>query len=187
MPMATQRAEGTFATHGPAPQPFPRRTLSRGRSKVGNSANLPPLPIPAESWAIGEIEPILLEMKAQIGIMDHLVASPNEVDAAEWYSVGNYLSDAHGRLKACWRPALEQQAVQRKAHEAALAVAQARTAAPGSVADLERADAVWALLRGTAKVMAQECAAARSVLAGIGQKPDAKAAAKRHTSGRGQA
>ena len=55
----------------------------------------------------------------------------------------------------------------RKAYEEALAVAEARTVAPGSVADLERADALWRLLRSSAKVVADVCEEVRPTLAKV--------------------
>lgn len=52
---------------------------------------------------------------------------------------------------------LEGLRAEQQAHKAALAAAEAKRAAPGSVADLEKAQSLWACLRATAMVVLDEC------------------------------
>jgi hypothetical protein len=120
----------------------------------------------ADGWAIGDIEPALSELRATIGILGHMIDSPNEVTIAEWKTIEDRLTDAHNQLDDLWRRAWDERTADEDAHAAALAAAEARTAAPGSVADLERADSVWCILRSTAKVALQACEEARPALTG---------------------
>jgi hypothetical protein len=120
-----------------------------------------------ESWSIGDLEPVLGELRATIGILGHMIDSPNKVEIEKWKSIEGRLLDAHNELDALWACAWAQSMAERKAHEEALALAKARTAAPGSPADLAQADSIWSILRSTVKVAAQACEEARPALSGL--------------------
>ena len=56
-------------------------------------------------------------------------------------------------LDAAW----EEQKAEAEKQEAALAAARAEKAAPGSKIELERADAIWTLLRGAVAAASEWC------------------------------
>jgi hypothetical protein len=110
-------------------------------------------------WALGSIEPALYELRANIGILGHLAMSDNEVTRDEWQYVEGNLINIHRRLEALWLAAFEEWKAQRDerkaeraAHDSALVAAQAQTAAPGSEADIKRAEFLWRTLRNVAKI-----------------------------------
>jgi hypothetical protein len=109
---------------------------------------------PETEWALGDIEPVLFELRANIGILGHLAMAQNEVTPDEWQHVENGLISVHARLEALWTAAWEQGKSERRAHKEALADAQAepKTAAPGSEADIKRAEFLWRMLRNVATI-----------------------------------
>jgi hypothetical protein len=119
---------------------------------IAAAINAPEADTPEPGWAVGDIEPVLWELRANIGILGHLAMAQNEVTPDEWQHVENGLIRVHTRLEALWSAAWEQWKAEREEHAAALAAAEARTAAPGSEADVKRAQALWVLLRSAATV-----------------------------------
>jgi hypothetical protein len=108
-------------------------------------------------WALADIEPVLYDLRANIGILGHLAMAEAEVTQDQWQYVEGNLIGIHSRLEALWSAAWQQQKAEQQAHEEALAEAQTRTEAPGSAADVERAKALWHLLRGAATVTLRQC------------------------------
>jgi hypothetical protein len=94
---------------------------------------------PEPEWALSAIEPALFELRANIGILGHLATAEGEVTQDQWQYVESNLISIHARLEALWSAAWEQHKAEDQAHEEALAEAKARTAAPGSEADIVRA------------------------------------------------
>jgi hypothetical protein len=94
---------------------------------------------------------------ANIGILGHLATEEGEVTQDQWQYVESNLISIHGRLEALWSAAWEQHKAEHQAHEETLAEAKALTAAPGSKADIERAQALWVLLRSAATVTLRRC------------------------------
>ncbi len=82
-----------------------------------------------------------------------IAASPYPAEDGELYHVQNQIIAHHGRLKASWQQVWEERKQESEAHAAALAAAQAHTAAPGSKADLEHVAGLWGLLAGAALVV----------------------------------
>jgi hypothetical protein len=118
----------------------------------------------AGRWSVGDIEPEIAELHATIGIMGHLILSPNPVEAGEWHQIEDRLAAAADRIKETWRRAWDEYHAQREAHAAEIAAAKAEHAAPGSVADLERARAYWSMLRIIAKQATQACQTAEAAV-----------------------
>jgi hypothetical protein len=112
---------------------------------------------PEPEWALGDIEPALFELRANIGILGHLAMSENEVTKDEWQFVEGNLITIHRRLEALWSAAWDQWNAVKAAHDKALVDAQNRTEAPSSAADVERAKALGHLLRGAATVTLRQC------------------------------
>jgi hypothetical protein len=110
----------------------------------------------------GDIEPVLLELAADINILRHIPLSSVDIDENELLRVKNGLELTHDRLKQLWRQAFHARVAENRAHAAALEAAQARKAAPGSAADLERVESLWRLLRAAAGT-ALEAVKAREV------------------------
>jgi hypothetical protein len=127
--------------------------------------NAPEADTPEPEWSLGEIEPALFELRANIGILGHLATAENEVTQDEWQFVEGNLINCHRRLEALWLAAWDQRKAEQEAHDAALVAAKTRTAAPGSASDVAQADAVWALLRAAATVTLRRCREARPAAA----------------------
>jgi hypothetical protein len=119
--------------------------------------NAPEANTPEPDLALADIEPALFDLRANIGILGHLATAEGEVTQDEWQYVENNLISIHRRLEALWSVAMKQRRTERQAHEKALAEAKARTAAPGSAADIEDAEALWDILRGVATVALRQC------------------------------
>jgi hypothetical protein len=128
---------------------------------IAAAINAPEADTPEPEWALSAIEPALFELRANIGILGHLATAEGEVTQDQWQYVESNLISIHGRLEALWSAAWEQHKAEHQAHEEALAEAEARTAAPGSAADIERAQALWVLLRSAATVTLRRCREAR--------------------------
>jgi hypothetical protein len=128
---------------------------------IAAAVNAPDAAATRIEWALAEIEPALSDLRANIGILGHLATAEGEVTQDQWQYVESNLIDSHARLEDLWSAGWEQRKAERQAQEEALAAAKARTAAPGSAEDIERADALWHLLRGAALVTLRQCREAR--------------------------
>jgi hypothetical protein len=103
------------------------------------------------------IECNLRDLDAAARLLGHLSTSELTIGTAELNAIAAQVSAAHIEIKQRWRQAYEQQFAERQAHEAALAEAKAARAAPGSVADVEKAAAYWNKLRSAAVVTIESC------------------------------
>jgi hypothetical protein len=128
---------------------------------IAAAITAPEADTPEPEWALGDIEPALFELRANIGIFGHLAMSENEVTKDEWQFVEGNLITIHRRLEALWLAVWKERKAEREEHEEALAGAKALTAAPGSEDDIKRAQAPWVLLRSAAKVTLERCDEAR--------------------------
>jgi hypothetical protein len=124
---------------------------------IAAAINAPEADTPEPEWPLGDIELVLFDLGANIGILGHLATSEGEVTQDQWQYVENNLISIHRRLEALWLAAMKQSKTKFEAHREELAEAQARTAAPGSAADIERAEALWDILRGVATVALRKC------------------------------
>jgi hypothetical protein len=123
---------------------------------IAAAINAPEADTPEPEWPLGDIELVLFDLGANIGILGHLATAEGEVTQDEWQYVENNLISIHRRLEALWSAAMKQSKTKLEAHREALAEAQARTAAPGSAADIERAEALWDVLRAVATVVLRQ-------------------------------
>jgi hypothetical protein len=87
------------------------------------------------SWAIGDLEPEIVGLRATIGILGHLIQSPLQVEKSEWCKVEDELIDYAKRIEALWHQAWEQRKADKEEYEAELAAvrdeAKAQKASPG--------------------------------------------------------
>jgi hypothetical protein len=113
---------------------------------------------------IGDVEPILFDLKAEIAILGHLISTPDEVEPETWARVENALLASHAKLDEVWSKAWAQWCVEGRAAEAALAAVKAEREGPGSVGDLAQAETHWRMLRACARVVLED-ADARDVRA----------------------
>jgi hypothetical protein len=117
-----------------------------------------------EEWEIGDVEPVLHNLKAEIAILGHLINTPDEVASGTWARLEDALTDTHATLLERWHGTWRFQIAERKAAMEALDAAKAERAAPGSLHDLERAHSVWGLLRAAAMVTLDRCAEIEAAL-----------------------
>jgi hypothetical protein len=96
---------------------------------------------PADSlWTIGDVEPLLHDMEATIGIFSHVANSRNQIDPGELILIEDKFLDLHKRLAILWDKAWEEHLAFRHGESPA-----------------SPPDAVWDLLRSTAKVVLAQC------------------------------
>ncbi len=112
---------------------------------------------PGDSWAIGDVEPLLARLETLTGFLGHLAASDAPVTEDQLRHIQTDLIGLHRRLKALWQKAWEEWADDRTAQAATLAAAQAAKAAPGSPADVKHAEGLWRLLRAAAETTLNAC------------------------------
>jgi hypothetical protein len=91
-------------------------------------------------WTIGDVEPLLHDLEAEIGILGHVAASRNPIDPGQLTLLEDHLIDLQKRLMILWDKAWDEHLAFR--HGARPPVAP---------------DAVWDLLRSTAKVVLDQC------------------------------
>jgi hypothetical protein len=116
-------------------------------------------------WPLGDLEPLIYDLRASVGILGHLIGaynSPNnEVNDDEWRKVETDLIDHAKRIEKLWNAAYDQRnaeiAAAEAEHAAALAALRAEKAAPGSAETISKANAMWTALRGIAAVTAEYC------------------------------
>jgi hypothetical protein len=112
---------------------------------------------PTDEPEDSDLEPVVHDLRATVGILHHLIHSPSQVEKDEWGKVAEDLLALTERLDAVWIKAWKQHLAERRAHEAALAALEAEKAAPGSAEERERVEALWALLRSAVTVAAGQC------------------------------
>ena len=95
---------------------------------------------PAKSWTIGDVESLLYDMEAQTGILGHIAASGNPIEPGQLVAVEDELIELQKRLMTLWHSAWDEHLAFRFGARAPVA-----------------ADAVWDLLRSTAKVVLEQC------------------------------
>ena len=98
-------------------------------------------------WPIGEMEPPISGLRHTIGIMEHMATSDHQVTQGEWATVADVLTGYAKQIDDLWNKAFEQHVSLCDEHRKALAAAKAETAAPGSVADIKSAQAMWRMMR----------------------------------------
>jgi hypothetical protein len=75
----------------------------------------------------------------------------------QWGKLGRELNVGLQNIREVATAAVEERLTTQEAHEAALAAARAEKEAPGSSADLKRAEALWTLAGGLATVADDYC------------------------------
>jgi hypothetical protein len=108
-------------------------------------------PVGDRPWSVADIEPVVCDLKATVGILGHLIttnSSPNnEVDDDAWRKVESDLIRLAGRADELWHTVWQQRCDEQRAHEVALAAARAEKAAPGSPEDVKSAKSMWRMVR----------------------------------------
>jgi hypothetical protein len=107
--------------------------------------------------ALIELEPVLTELHATTGIIQHLASTAAEVAEVEWSKLAGDLYRCSEKIDELWDRARDERHATDAAHKAALAAVRAEKEAPGSKADVERAAALWALLSGLTEVAIRQC------------------------------
>ena len=126
--------------------------------------NAPDIPTNETTWAVGDLEPVILDLRATVGIFGHLItansSSSNTVDDDAWRKVEDDLETLTKRIEELWRAAWDQRVAMENAHEAALAAAEAKAqdakdaaAAPLTAAELKELKILQRMLRGVATVI----------------------------------
>jgi hypothetical protein len=130
------------------------------------AANLaPPREEEQSDWPVGDLEPLVRDLRSTIEIFGHLItANSSDSDVVEgdtWRKVEDDLISLGHDIERLWRAAWDQHIATQTKHEAELAAVKAAAreekAAPGSPADIKRAEALWSMLRAFVKVAAEEC------------------------------
>ena len=102
-------------------------------------------------WSIADIEPVVCDLKATVGILGHLIttnsSSNNEVDDDAWRKVESDLISLADRADELWHTVWQHRCNEQRAHEVALAAARAEKAAPGSPQDVKSAKTMWRMVR----------------------------------------
>lgn len=104
-------------------------------------------------WPLGDLEPEIVGLRAAIGILGHLIQSPNQVERSEWCSVEDQLFDRAKRIEALWKQAWDQRKAEEQEHAAEIGALKAKVAdadEPLSGARLERLECLSGMLRGMA-------------------------------------
>ena len=107
-------------------------------------------------WSLGDIEPQIAGLRATIGIMGHMIQSPNEIDNAEWCKIEDELAAHTKRIEALWEQAWNRNKAKEVEHEAEIAALEAEVkaaAGPLTGARLEELQAVESMLRAMATVI----------------------------------
>ena len=109
--------------------------------------------------ALLDLGDLVADMDDTVRILMHLADSRDVqcVSANEWGKLGRDLHDGLRKIKELADANSEERRAIEEAHKAALAAARAEKAAPGSKDDVERAEALWTLLRGLVGVASEQC------------------------------
>ena len=106
-----------------------------------------------EDCAIFDLESVFVDMRADIAIIGHIATSEREVSPDVWRRIEDHLDLVCDTLETSWKVAFEHRHVlhnvlkAERAANKALKRARIEKAAPGSAADIERAEAMWTTLR----------------------------------------
>jgi len=122
---------------------------------------------PVEEWDIGDVEPVLLNLKAEIAILGHLINAPDDVEPETWARLEDALLASHAALKERWHGAWRFHLAERNAAVEELKAAKAERGPPGSVDDIKNADAVWGLLYAAATVTLERCAEIKAAMGSV--------------------
>jgi len=117
------------------------------------------LPAVAPGEALMDIEPALHDMRNATAMLGHMATSDAEVLTEHLHFIEDRLIAAHRRLEALWQQAWQDRKAERAQHAAELAAAEARAkeAAPGSVAQIKRAQVLLSILRTGHRVASEQC------------------------------
>lgn len=115
-------------------------------------------------WPIGDLEPVLGDLKATVGILGHMFNEHQSVELSEWHRIEDELLRLTKRADEIWQQAWDHNTAGEVAHEATLAAVKseltaekARHSVPGSAADIEHAQFCWRMVRGAAEIALREC------------------------------
>jgi hypothetical protein len=108
-----------------------------------------------EGWEIGDVEPVLHKLKAEIAIFGHLLNTPDKVDPDTFAQLEDSLIESHAALVDRWHGSWRFEMQERNAAMAALEAAKAERAAPGSKADIQYAEMLWSMLAAVAGGIAE--------------------------------
>lgn len=117
--------------------------------------------------AIMDLEPALADLHSLTGILGHLATSDHDPSPDQITYVETRLIETHRTLARLWARLWEERKAEHEAHAAELAKikAAAEEAAPGSLKQIKRADAMLCLLRAGNTVMAERVAAMEAEIA----------------------
>src|ERR1019366_4049882 len=143
----------------------PPGLTQRTESPMPEAEQTPTTPAPDDSapddtmeeWEIGDVEPVLLNLKAEIAIRGHLINTPDDVESDTWARLEDALIASHAALIERWHGAWRFEISERKTAMEALKAAKAERDAPGSAGDVEQAESCWRLLRSAGKVVLDMC------------------------------
>src|SRR3984885_15279329 len=130
----------------------------RSRSAEGCGMSTTPPPVGDRPWSVADIEPVVCDLKATVGILGHLIttnSSPNnEVEDDAWRKVGSDLIRLAGRADELWHAVWQQRCDEHRAHEVALAsvrgglaAVRADKTARGCPEDVKSAKSMWRIVR----------------------------------------
>jgi hypothetical protein len=117
----------------------------------------------AQDDAIFDLESVFADMRADIAIIGHIATSEREISPEVWRRIEDHLDLACDTLESSWQVAREHRRVLRDALKAERAAnkelerARSEDAAPGSALDIERAEAMWTMLRSLARLSLEHC------------------------------
>jgi hypothetical protein len=109
--------------------------------------------------ALLDLGDLVADMDGTVRILMHLADSRDvqSISANEWGRLGRDLHDGLCKIKELAAADVEERRAWEEAHKAALAAARAEKAVPGSKEDIERANALWTLLRSLVGVASEQC------------------------------
>jgi hypothetical protein len=131
--------------HRDSMRPHPAHNLARGVLQAFNAQ--------AEPGHAGSGDQSLAGTRIHRG---HLINTPDDVASTTWARLEDALANTHQTLWDRWHGSWRFRIAERKELRAELEAAQAERAAPGSVADVRRAESCWRLLRSAATVALSE-------------------------------
>jgi hypothetical protein len=116
---------------------------------------------PLEADAIGEpefpdVETLVSDLQATIGVMRHLTYSPNQVTDSQWAVVVGRADQIADTLYQVWQRHRDSEIEERKGLHAELAPRRRRRRLRAAVDDLEQAKALWVMLRSAARVVTRQ-------------------------------
>jgi hypothetical protein len=117
--------------------------------------------------ALFDMETLFFDMHAEIDVIGHVATSDREVSPAVWHRIENHRDLALATLEDTWTLAQERRHALRDAVKAEqrafklLRMMRIEKAAPGGIEDIERADAMWTMLRTMARLALEYCDKAR--------------------------